>query len=154
MHDYRSHALLQQLPLSVSPFIHLPTAVTLPYTFQTLPSTLPPASPSPPSIVSPSGAMTTTPQAVIQGCQGLVAHLQTQREKAAAEVAEWEKAIAERELNEKRRVAPGYLDTGMRMLEPLRRGGEQQQQQGGEGQRGPEGQGGEELDRVFGRMGV
>ncbi|KAH0610587.1 uncharacterized protein H6S33_012114 [Morchella sextelata] len=153
MHDYRSHALLQQLPLSVSPFIHLPTAVTLPYTFQTLPSTLPPASPSPPSIVSPSGAMTTTPQAVIQSCQSLVAHLQAQREKAAAEVAEWEKTIAERELNEKRRVAPGYLDTGMRMLEPVRRGGEQQQ--GGEGLRGAEGrEGGEELDRVFGRMGV
>lgn len=62
---------------------------------------------------------------------------------------EWEKGIEQRELMEKRRVAPGYLDTGMRILEPTRRqtpgtGGEERKDDGG----------GEELDRVFGRMGV
>lgn len=56
---------------------------------------------------------------------------------------------------EKRRVAPGYLDTGTRILEPTRRGtGASPPPMGSPvGDRIDDG-GGEELDRVFGKMKV
>ncbi|KFX89057.1 hypothetical protein V490_07257, partial [Pseudogymnoascus sp. VKM F-3557] len=33
MNDNKAHPLLAQVPLTVSPFISLPTATTLPYTY-------------------------------------------------------------------------------------------------------------------------
>lgn len=76
----------------------------------------------------------------------------------------WEGDIRERELAEKRRVAPGWLDTEERILVPERRAGD-----GGNGEAtaGPDSGGfrdpnarsdslrdreGEELDRAFGGM--
>lgn len=61
---------------------------------------------------------------------------------------------------EKRRVAPGYLDTGMRILEPTRSGmGGGSPPSGGGGAsagggRARDNGGGDELDRVFGKMRV
>lgn len=60
---------------------------------------------------------------------------------------------------EKRRVAPGYLDTGMRILEPTRSGmgGGSPPSGGGAsagGGRARDNGGGDELDRVFGKMRV
>ncbi|PVI04324.1 hypothetical protein DM02DRAFT_586272 [Periconia macrospinosa] len=43
MHDEHPHPLLAQVPLTVSPFLSLPTATPLPYTYKQLPSTLPPS---------------------------------------------------------------------------------------------------------------
>ncbi|RPA95162.1 hypothetical protein L873DRAFT_1813347 [Choiromyces venosus 120613-1] len=164
MHDHRSHSLLQQLPLTVSPFIHLPTAVTLPYSYQTLPLSLPPSSTAPPPgnpqggyVVSPSGNFSTTPAAIISSCQSLVTHIQSQQKAKEQMIKDWEKSIEERELMEKRRVAPGYLDTGLRILEPTRStpvsaptpapAAAPPAQDSNSG-------GGEELDRVFGKLGV
>lgn len=97
-----------------------------------------------------------TPQDVIRSCHVLLQHLQSQRSAAEKALRDWEKSIEDRELIEKRRVAPGYLDTGIQLLKPTRVGG------GGGGevesvmdmdevqdQRSKEA--GEELDRVFGR---
>ncbi|PHH68566.1 hypothetical protein CDD82_470 [Ophiocordyceps australis] len=44
MHNNRSHPLLEQVPLTVSPFVSLPTATTLSYNYKTMPSSIPPSS--------------------------------------------------------------------------------------------------------------
>lgn len=94
-------------------------------------------------------------------------------EEGRAVVARWEGRIRERELAEKRRVAPGWLDEEVRLLVPERKG-EEGQVEGdgamaggmdgvvgtGTGPMGPGGgvhvqersREGEELDRAFGGM--
>lgn len=81
---------------------------------------------------------------------------------------EFEERIRERELAEKRRVAPGWLDSDARLLEPERRGQpasgegakeeeEEESKQRPEGEGGPSEMGtdqGAELDRVFGGLRV
>lgn len=56
--------------------------------------------------------------------------LRIQREDAAREVRTWEDGIRERELKEKRRRAPGWLDSEARILEP-ERGSKEEDSQGG-----------------------
>lgn len=60
---------------------------------------------------------------------------------------------------EKRRVAPGYLDTGLRILEPTRSGTGGGSSAfgspgGGKADGAGDDRGGAELDRVFGKMSV
>jgi hypothetical protein len=126
-----SHPLLAQIPLTVSPFISLPTATTLPYTWKPLPSTLPPSSTGvtangssneekPQYVVSSTGHAA-HPDEIIASCRALQSHLQKLQEDAEKAVQQWEEGIRERELAEKRRVAPGWLDREERILEPERR---------------------------------
>ncbi|PHH82576.1 hypothetical protein CDD83_3220 [Cordyceps sp. RAO-2017] len=42
MYNNRSHPLLEQVPLTVSPFVSLPSATTLSYNYKTMPSSIPP----------------------------------------------------------------------------------------------------------------
>lgn len=84
----------------------------------------------------------------------LLSHLQAQRAAAESAVADWEGGIAERELMEKRRVAPGYLDTGIQILEPTRKNQESLMDQVSGEDKAKDAEVGEELDRVFGKMGV
>lgn len=116
-------------------------------------------------ITSPSGTFTTTPEAIIASCQSLISHLTGEKRTAEEKIREWERSIEERELMEKRRVAPGYLDTGVTMLTPVRVGGwkEEVMSQEKNDARGASasasagaggGKEGEELDRMFGRMGM
>jgi len=123
-----SHPLLAQVPLTVSPFISLPTATTLPYTYKTLPSTLPPSSTGstatsaddkPKYVVSSSGHAA-HPNDIIDSCKALQAYIQKVQDDADRELKAWEDEIQARELAEKRRVAPGWLDSDARMLEPER----------------------------------
>jgi hypothetical protein len=80
-------------------------------------------------------------------------------------VQKWQDGIKERELMEKRRVAPGWLDVDQtsRMLVPERAGGEAHAEESAfvptppdimdmDGPR--QSDGGEELDRAFGGMGL
>ena len=122
------HALLAQVPLTVSPFISLPTATTLPYTYKPLPSTLPPSSTSDANgaerekyVVSASGHAA-SPEHIIACCQALQAHIQGTQEKAENAVKDWEKGVKEEELAEKSRVAPGWLDRPEKILQPERKG--------------------------------
>ncbi|KAK4191249.1 hypothetical protein QBC35DRAFT_487755 [Podospora australis] len=139
MHDNRSHPLLQQVPLTVSPFVNLPTATTLPYTYKPMPSTLPPsasgitaaASDSDPSstaqenkpkyVVSSSGHAA-HPDDIIASCRALLAHVTKLQADGEAELRALEERIKARELAEKRRLAPGWLDSDVRVLEPERKG--------------------------------
>lgn len=90
------------------------------------------------------------------------------QEDAQKIIKEWEEGTKERELAEKRRVAPGWLDRDEKILEPVKAGKQIAQPnlldvQGFDGQ---DGQGsvmapamsptreGEELDRAFGGLDV
>jgi len=170
--------LLAQIPLTVSPFISLPKATTLPYTYKSLPSTLPPSSTGedngtdkPKYVVSASGHAA-HPDEIIASCQALQAYIQKLQDDAEKTIRDWEDSIKERELAEKRRVAPGWLDREEKILEPQRKSASRtasdqmdidmsiMDTQDSEGapvtrslteQRAAEG---EELDRAFGGMGI
>lgn len=110
------------MPLTVSPFVSLPTSTTLPYTYKTLPSTLPPSSTGAGEeksqyVVSSSGHAA-HPDEIIASCKALQAYVQRVQDDADKELKAWEEGIAARELAEKRRVAPGWLDSEARLLEP------------------------------------
>lgn len=124
-----SHPLLAQVPLTVSPFVQLPSAITLPYTYKTLPSTLPPsaiattattASTPAQYVVSESGHAA-HPDEIIASCKALKEHIQKLQDEADRELKQWEDALVARDLAEKRRVAPGWLDSDARILEPEKR---------------------------------
>lgn len=113
--------------MTVSPFVQLPTATTLPYTYKTLPSSLPPASTGTVGseekakyIVSSSGHAA-HPDDIIASCKALQAYVQKLKDDADSELKAWEERIAARELAEKRRVAPGWLDSDARILEPAKK---------------------------------
>lgn len=122
-----SHPLLAQVPLTVSPFISLPTSITLPYTYKTLPSTLPTSSTGTATaddksqyVVSASGHAA-HPDVIIASCKALQAYVQKVQDDADKELKAWQDAIDARELAEKRRVAPGWLDSNTHILEPERK---------------------------------
>ncbi|KAF4950828.1 hypothetical protein FGADI_7919 [Fusarium gaditjirri] len=174
MHDNkRSHPLLEQVPLTVSPFVSLPTATTLSYNYKTMPSNIPPSSlgieaasdnpagqTKPKYVVSNSGHAA-HPEDIIASCRALQAYVTKMQEDAERELREFDEKIKARELAEKRRVAPGWLDSEMHMLEPERSTPVQQQgagnvpepqnTQSGTNTKATEDQGAE-LDRVFGGM--
>lgn len=118
--------MLAQIPLTVSPFISLPSAPTLPYTYKPLPSTLPPSATADSNgnerekiVVSKSGHAA-SPEDIIASCQALQAHIQKMQEDAERTIREWETKLKEEELAEKRRVAPGWLDRDEKILQPTR----------------------------------
>lgn len=123
-----THPLLAQVPLTVSPFINLPAATTLPYTYKTLPSTLPQSSTGSqtsagekaPYVVSASGHAA-HPDEIISSCRALQAYIKKVQDDADLELKAWEENLAARDLAEKRRVAPGWLDSDARILEPQKR---------------------------------
>ncbi|GKZ20997.1 hypothetical protein AbraIFM66951_010177 [Aspergillus brasiliensis] len=124
--SYRPHPLLAQVPLTVSPFINLPTSVTLPYTYKSVPSTIPPSvtvDPSNPDVkpryvVSASGEHAASPEDILASCNALEQHLNKTRGDAEKAIRDWEDSINQRDLAEKRRVAPGWLDRDEKLLQP------------------------------------
>ncbi|KAI9878546.1 MAG: hypothetical protein M1830_000600 [Pleopsidium flavum] len=178
MHDGQPHPLLAQIPLTVSPFIALPTATTLPYTYKSLPSTLPPSSTGntigaeKPKYVTSSSGHAAHPEEIIASCKALQSHLQQVQVDAEKVLKEWEEDIGQRELAEKRRVAPGWLDRDEKILEPDKKStslgpytGSQDQvvdlmdsQDAKIGEMGmvdsTESREGEELDRAFGGLDI
>ncbi|KAI1329116.1 hypothetical protein F5Y16DRAFT_367513 [Xylariaceae sp. FL0255] len=128
MPDDRTHPLLAQVPLTVSPFVTLPTAATLPYTYKTMPSTLPPPSSGITAdtstsktkyIVSRSG-QSAHPDDIIASCRDLQQLITKMQADAECHLRELHDRISARDLAEKRRVAPGWLDSDARLLEPER----------------------------------
>ena len=135
--DPDPHPVLVQVPLTVSPFVSLPTATTLPYTYKTLPSTLPPSATDPPSSTSnratdfdgnkPRYVISSTghaahPEDIIASCQSLQAHLKKLQADSEQTLEKWKQNIKESELAEKRRLAPGWLDRDEKILKPEKAG--------------------------------
>lgn len=78
--------------------------------------------PKPRYVVSPSGHAA-HPDEILASCRALQAHVAQLCATAEADVARLEERIRARELAEKRRVAPGWLDSEARLLEPERAAG-------------------------------
>ncbi|KAK1998831.1 hypothetical protein LX36DRAFT_710578 [Colletotrichum falcatum] len=179
MYNNRSHPLLQQVPLTVSPFISLPTATTLSYNYKAMPSALPPSATGVPAAVTDDAAAgggnasankptyvvsqsghAAHPDDIIASCRALQEHITKMQEDAERDLRDLENRIQERELAEKRRVAPGWLDSEARILEPEKAPGSG----AGTGTVSPESEDarhpsgmpmndqGAELDRVFGGL--
>ncbi|KAG5913430.1 hypothetical protein E4U42_001182 [Claviceps africana] len=174
MHNSRPHPLLEQVPLTVSPFVSLPTATTLSYNYKSMPSSIPPSGmgipafsdgtspqPMPQFIVSNSGHAA-HPDDIQESCRALLAHVTELQQNAEKELQEFDERIRQRDLAEKRRVAPGWLDSEARLLEPQRMGQQkapnaQESQQPAtlreEGaERAPGDDEGAQLDKAFGVM--
>jgi hypothetical protein len=148
-----SNPLLEQVPLTVSPFISLPSATTLSYNYKTMPSSIPPSSlgiqaasddsalsagagaagggggatpqqgssaNKPRYIVSGSGGHAAHPDDIITTCRALHAQVSKMQEDAERELRGFEERIRARDLAEKRRLAPGWLDSEAKLLEPER----------------------------------
>ncbi|KAM0381245.1 hypothetical protein ACHAPY_005448 [Fusarium culmorum] len=174
MHDNkRTHPLLEQVPLTVSPFVSLPTATTLSYNYKTMPSNIPPsslgveaASDNPAGQVKPTYVVSGSghaahPEDIVASCRALSAYVTKMQEDADRELREFDERIKARELAEKRRLAPGWLDSEMHILEPEKSTPVQQQDTGNvtESQDTQNAQNGNattdqgaELDRAFGGM--
>ncbi|KIW85124.1 hypothetical protein Z517_00513 [Fonsecaea pedrosoi CBS 271.37] len=165
---HKPHPLLAQVPLTVSPFLSLPTAVTLPYTFRSVPTSLPPSiiaenGPGKPKYITSSSGHSAHPDDIINSCNALQDHLKKTLEGADRAIKEWEQEIKDRDLAEKRRVAPGWLDREEKILEPTKAsskaGGDQNLLDGQPGHvisapaMSPSREG-EELDRAFGGLGL
>ncbi|EAS31187.3 uncharacterized protein CIMG_06666 [Coccidioides immitis RS] len=168
----KPHPLLAQIPLTVSPFVSLPTAMTLPYTYKSVPSTLPPsvladgASSEKARYVVSSGGHAAHPDEIIASCQQLEDHINKLRAETEATIREWEESNKARELAEKRRVAPGWLDREEKLLQPIHsssKAGAQSEASILEGQLAEQSRKvttspmipkneGEELDRAFGGL--
>ncbi|KAK2608371.1 hypothetical protein QQS21_003056 [Conoideocrella luteorostrata] len=136
MHSSRPHPLLEQVPLTVSPFVSLPSATTLSYNYKTMPSNIPPSGmgiptasdqasqqPKPQFVVSGSGHAA-HPDDIKASCRALLAHVTDLQQNAEKELQEFEERARQRDLAEKRRVAPGWLDSESRLLQPERVSGQ------------------------------
>ena len=111
----------------MSPFLSLPTAVTLPYSFRSVPSSLPPSiidqnttGGGKPQYVTSASGHSAHPEDIIKSCKTLQDHLKQTSQAAERAIRDWEQDIKERDLAEKRRVAPGWLDRSEKILEPTR----------------------------------
>ena len=167
---------MAQVPLTVSPFINLPTSVTLPYTYRSIPSTLPPSvtvDPSNPDaparyVISSSGEHAAHPGEILASCQALEQHLKKTKNDSENAIKAWVQFIEQRDLAEKRRVAPGWLDREEKLLQPSRSTTYQQSQDNAasllDGSSADQGSTslpsmtpqteGDELDRAFGGLDV
>ena len=70
------------------------------------------------------GGYAAHPSAVLAQNKDLLRRLEEQADEGRRKVEEWEKSIADRELAERRRKAPGWLDTQERLLQPEKAGAE------------------------------
>lgn len=121
---HRSHPLLAQVPLTISPFVQIPAAVTLPYTFKTVPTSLPPSvlsdnsNEDKPKYVKSASGHAAHPEDVVNSCKALQEHIAKNATDAQSRFQDWQNQIKERDLAEKRRVAPGWLDREEKLLQP------------------------------------
>lgn len=141
----------------------MPAAVSLPYSFRQVPTSLPPSTIEDPNTDKPkyitsSSGHTAHPDDVIASCQALQQHITKSQQDAKKLIQEWGQTIKDRELAEKRRVAPGWLDREEKILEPTKAGSNAQKQgllDSSDSLNAPTmspSREGEELDRAFGTL--
>ena len=102
------------MPLTVSPFVSLPTAATLPYTYKTMPSTLPPpisgvtgannADQKPKYVVAPSGHAA-HPSDIVASCEALRSHIAAMQDKSERALKEMEERIQRGDVRKERAEA-------------------------------------------------
>jgi hypothetical protein len=107
------------------------------------------------------------PDQILTSCVALQEHLAKLEADAKRTLAEWEERRRKEDLAEKRRVAPGWLDSGVHIIKPEGPGGDgvsggpakedkvpEQNLMDLDPQAERKAQEGEELDRVFGGLQV
>jgi hypothetical protein len=121
---------------------------------------------SKPKYVVSSSGHSASPDDIIASCQALQKHIRDQSEGSAKTIRDWEDGIRQKELAEKRRVAPGWLDREEKILEPVKAtdeakkgtslldGGDADDQGASQLPAIQATREGEELDRAFGGMGL
>ena len=124
-HDYKTASSpLSQLVLIKSPYLQLPHPVTLPYNYTPLPSSVDTiVNPHrPPRNVTDSQPTTDFSQVLssVELSVQRITALKSEHEAHLERIKSWEDQIQVREVREKRRIAPGYLDTDQRLLMPTR----------------------------------
>lgn len=70
--------------------------------------------------MSASGEHAAHPEEILASCQSLEQHLKKTRSHAEDAVKQWEESVRQRDLAEKRKVAPGWLDREEKLLQPSR----------------------------------
>lgn len=123
-------------------------------------------------VVAPNSGHTAHPDDIIRSCRTLLRHIEEVEQGNKKLIEDWEKRLKEEDVLEKRRRAPGWLDRDEKILEPERRKtistphpetpttaaqdpGTLRSSDSTMDQRPTEhDQGGEELDRAFGGLGV
>ena len=100
----------------------------------------------------------------MKSCRALQGHLRKTAEAAEKAIKDWEQDIKDRDLAEKRRVAPGWLDRDEKILEPTKAASKMGSSDQNLLDRQPTNplrapamspnREGEELDRAFGGMGL
>ena len=75
--------------------------------------------------ISSTGNFAAHPSTILAQNQSLLRRLEEQAEDGRKKVDAWERSIEERELQERRRRAPGWLDREERLLEPEKAKGEE-----------------------------
>lgn len=76
------------------------------------------SNPELPAYVTSSSGFAAHPRTIASQSKSLLEQIEKQRKDAQSQVNEWERSIRDRELAEKRRKAPGWLDTEERILQP------------------------------------
>lgn len=94
------------------------------------------------------------PDDIIASCRALHEHVKKLQEDADRDLREFEEKIRERDLAEKRRLAPGWLDSDARMLEPERAKVEEPAQEVEAPTEAEDTDEGKALDRAFGGMNI
>ena len=121
-------------------------------------------------VVSASGGHAAHPSEILASCQALEDHLKKMRIDAEKTIKDWEGSVRQRELAEKRRVAPGWLDREEKLLQPVQARSSRKgpdlahqpsildSQSAEQSEQAPPAMvprdEGEELDRAFGGLGV
>ena len=159
------------MPLTVSPFVSLPAATTLSYNYKTMPSNIPPSAlgvasdaagqqAKPKFVVSGSGHAA-HPDDIMESCRALLAHVTDLERNAERDLHDFEESIKQRDLAEKRRVAPGWLDSESRLLQPEKMSSppasEEHMAKGKQPEQvapAPDDDEGAQLDKAFGGMGL
>ena len=162
---HKTQPLLAQVPLTISPFVQIPVAVSLPYTFKSVASALPPSvleggdnNGEKVKYVTSSSGHAAHPEDIAKSCTALQSHLAKSAADSQKSIEEWQTKIKERDLAEKRRVAPGWLDREEKLLQPVSKQSPQSDLLATEPEqalRAPAmspSREGEELDRAFGGL--
>lgn len=89
-----------------------------------MPSALPPSviesgqGPKPAYVTSPASSLAAHPDDILASCRALREHIARMQADADAELRQFEARLQARDLAERRRVAPGWLDSEDRLLVP------------------------------------
>jgi hypothetical protein len=134
---------LSQVRLIISPFYKPPQAVTLPINYNKLPTTLPPQ-------VEADEVL----RRICQDSEGFIGSLDGRRNERLNSYKDWKSNVDRQETEEQRKIAPGYLDTTERILQPTRNQAHSiEEQPGAEPEPKAEDQV-NEIDQIFGHVNI